>query len=64
MSMTGRVPFTPLAAASNRPACPGLPQGRVMVHLRGLPTTRDEVFAGKKRLTWGMSQGVFKRPVK
>jgi hypothetical protein len=35
-----------------------------MIHLHGLSTTKPEVFAGKKRLTWGMAQGVFKRPVR
>lgn len=38
-------------------------KGRIAIHLRGLATTDDSVFAGKKRYSWGCAQGVFKRPL-
>jgi hypothetical protein len=56
----------PAPVANGLPAIHSRPrtQGKIFVHLRGLPTTNNKLFDGKKRYTWGCAQGVFKRPIK
>jgi hypothetical protein len=34
------------------------------IHLRGLPSSQPDMFDGKKRYSWGCTQGVFKRRIK
>jgi hypothetical protein len=57
-------PCVPIAAPGPPPAvaCRRL-QGKIFIHLKGLPTSDEKIFCGKKRYTWGFAQGRFKSPV-